>query len=159
MAEEHINPLIAVIILLCALGVGVFVYFNITEVDEMVPLTDRFTGLTNASDTLITLTYIPANTGEIDGTWYNSSSAAWAALTPGMGTYYGQTILLKTNTDNDGLNMTMCNLTYTTQAGVMMRDHVQPTAGSVFTIAPIAGVVLIASVILGIIMGFGKKEV
>lgn len=159
MAEQKMIPLVTIIVLLVAVGIGAFVYFNVTEVGEMSPVTDRFTGLTNASDTTVTLSFVPYSSGEFAGTWYNSSSAAWASLSAGMYTYSGQTPLLKTLNDNDGLNMTACNLTYTTQAGVMMRDHVQPTAGTVFTLAPIIAVVMIAAVILGIIMGFGKREV
>lgn len=43
-------------------------------------------------------------------------------------------------------------------AGVTAAANVNTTANTVFTLAPIVGIVLIASVILGVVASFGAKQ-
>lgn len=43
-------------------------------------------------------------------------------------------------------------------AGVTAADGVNTTANTVFTLAPIVGIVMIAGLILAIVMGFGRSS-
>jgi len=148
-----VPAIIVSIVVLVAIIIGLSVYYEIATVDELSVQTELFTGLVNTSDQTKTLDYPPLSTSEFSGTWYNKSSAAWSAMGAGLFTRTGATLVLKTNTGgNDGLNMSQVNVTYYTQAGVTMRDSVNPPAGSVFSLAPVIGLVLIAGVIMGMIL-------
>jgi len=43
-------------------------------------------------------------------------------------------------------------------AGVTAAANVNTTANTVFTLAPIVGIVMIAGIILGVVMGFGRTK-
>ena len=43
-------------------------------------------------------------------------------------------------------------------AGVTAAANVNTTANTVFTLAPIVGIVMIAGIILGVVMGFGRTR-
>lgn len=150
---------ISAVIVLIIMVIGIKVYYSTATVGELDVQTERFTGLSNASDVSRTLAYPPLSTAEFSGTWYNSSSAAWSTLAAGLFTRTGASLTLLTNTGgNDGLNMSSVNVTYYTQAGVTMRDAVNVQAGSVFTLAPVIGLVLLAALIVGVIVTLAGRK-
>ena len=172
MAEEQMIPLVTVITLLVAVGIGAFVYFNVTSAGEMGDVSQLFT-LTNTTygvttNAYATLPYLPADAshfvvkyyGNSTGTWNTSVVDAAVPLTIGKYMRNGTTFVFNgTMPAHHHQNITAVNITYYTEAGAMLTDTIAPTVGTIFSIAPIAAVVLIAAVILGLVMGFGKKEV
>ena len=150
-----------VLVLIITVIVGVMVYYNVSTVDELDPITERFTGLVNTTDYNMTLYAKPNSGGATDfsGTWYNSSSAAWATLAAGLYVLDETNLRLNTNTTNDGLNMTAVNVTYYSIAGALNRDSIGVTVASVWAIAPLIAIVIIAGIILAVVTGFGKRGI
>jgi hypothetical protein len=54
-------------------------------------------------------------------------------------------------------NYTQINVTYTTLVSEQIKDNVNPTANTVFNLLPVIAIVVIGSILIGLVMGFGKK--
>lgn len=152
----------AIISLLVAVTIGLMIYYNLAGTGEYPSITERYTGLTNTSDITKTLSYTPNSASDFSGTYYNKATTAWATLPSGLFSRSGNSLTLLTNTGTpwgEALNMSKVNVTYYTPTGAVMRDNVNPVASTVFTLAPLVAIVLIAGIVLAIVTRFGKSNV
>ena len=169
MPENHyIGAIGAVIVLLVGVIIGLTVYYNVTGTNEFTQVSETFT-MTNATYKVTTnvstsLMYCPASTLEFTCKYYNNETSTWnvSAMGTGIGKYlqYGQTFRFNGTRipAPKHQNITMVNCTYYTSTGVMVRDNVNPSANTVFTLFPLAALVMIAGVILAVVMGFGRRR-
>ena len=150
-----------VIGVLAAVLVCVLIYFSIANSGEMGLQTERWTDLTNGSNTVKTLTYKSYSNTDVSGTWYNKSalSANWGVLNSTLYTISGSTLTLKTNSGGaGGMNMSKVNFSYYSDTGGAIKNNVNPVASTVFSLAPLIAIVLIAAIILGLVTSFGKPK-
>ena len=150
-----------IIALMVAILVAVMIYFSIAQTGEFPLVTERWTGLTNSSNIVKTLTYPPNSASDFSGTWYNDSALSenWGTLNSTLFTRDGRTLTLKTNSGGaGGMNMTKVNVSYYTATGVAVKNNINPAATTTFTLAPIIGLVMIAAIILGYVSVFGKPK-
>lgn len=153
-----------IIAILIAIIIGVLVYYSIATTGEMGRVTDTFTA-TNATNVTSTLTYTPQSDTEMNVTYYNSSAATWHTVPSTNWTRSGRTmtfiVLNGTGVSTYDANLSQVRYRYYTDTGQTVRDNVDPQASVVFTLAPIVAIVMIASVILAVVSGFGggKQEI
>lgn len=143
----------SVVVLLIAVVIGVMVYYevddSITAFDEV---TETFTGYTlstsNDSATTITLDNFPDGTSNCNITCYNSTAPSESY--PSYSLSNNRITFAAEAADE----FSQINVTYTSK---MSGDAGETTtmAGTVFALAPIIVLVLVASIILAIVLGFG----
>lgn len=153
------KDLTLILVLLVTVIIGVLIYFNISGSSEMGRVTEPFAA-TNTSNVTSTLTYAPLSDAEINVTYYNSSDTTWYNVPSTNWTRTGRTMtfyaLNATGVSNYDSNLSQVRYRYYTQTGVIVRDNVDPTSQTVFTLAPILAIIVIAGIILGAVVVFGK---
>jgi hypothetical protein len=149
----------ALVGLLLAIIIGMMVYYSVGDsVPAMSERLEYFTGYShgdNASAWNVILDNSPVNTANTNVTCYSSSD----------GTLSYPTFSLNHRTVNVGTgqasNFTQVNVTYTSNIA-STSDTTNDMASTVFGILPVIALVVVASVILGIVLGFGgggKREI
>ena len=155
------GSLFIVVALLITVIISVLIYWSVADVGQLPTQSETF-ACTNTSNLTTTIAYVPADTNNFYGEWYNSTSAAWVRITNNL-TRTGRTVSFVTHDYTPNLGdaysgITQATFTYNTTAGVIMRDNINPQASTTFTLAPIIAIVIIASLILLAVSGFGRKE-
>lgn len=160
------SAFVAIIIILTMILVGVMVYFDVAETGQFPQQSEVFADTTTANTTH-TLQYAPRDSTStyFSGTWYNSSDTTWSAISADNLTLSGNRVTFTVRTlgaDSHAYevyqNLSQVNFSYYTRTGAVVNDDVTPSAETVFTIAPIVAIVVIASLILYVVGGFGKRE-
>lgn len=150
-----------VLIILITIIVGVMIYYNINSMDELDAQNEiESIAATHAVQT-VTLSYPVASRSYCSGTYYNHTDTTWHALTSSLYVVNGDTVTVNASQatgGRDGTNISQVNLTYYSLAGVEMTS-VNGIAGSVWTLAPIIAIVIIAGIILAVVTGFGRKPI
>lgn len=158
MAENFMASVGMVIALLIAVIVGLMIYWNVANVSDLKQVTDTF-ACVNTSNLVTSLSYLPhsSNSADLTATYYNTSAATWKTLGTGIHGYVlsGTTVTVYTTWL---LNISQAKFVYYSNAGVVMRDAVNPTSSTVLTLAPLIAIVLIAGIILAVVVGFGKGQ-
>jgi cobalamin biosynthesis Mg chelatase CobN len=175
-SEAAINMQVAITIvgLLLAIVIGVMVYFNtIDNITEFAQTTEYFTGYTlptdsahtggsNASVQHITLENSPYSTSNstITVICYNATGATTSS--PPV-TINHKTITIPAASSHAGTTTSavpkgysQINVTYTSKIARAQSTDVTPMASTVFTLAPIIALVVIAAIVLVVVLGFGK---
>jgi len=140
---------------LLAVIIGVLIYFSMTEnIDVFNVQTEYFTGYShgdNATEQTVTVRYSPASKEDTNVT-------CWSEI-DGTLSYPDFRVVFKDITIAAGSasNYTQINVTYTSHAGMTEESDVTPMADTVFGLLPIVALVVVASVILVIVLGFGKS--
>ena len=147
-----------IITILVVIIIGVLVYYSIATTGEIDRVTDTFTA-TNTTNMTSTLTYTPLSDAEMNVTYYNSSAATWHTVPSTNWSRSGNTItftvLNSTGVSTYDANLSQVRYRYYTDTGAAVRDNVNPQAATVFALAPIVAIVVMASIILAVVTGFG----
>lgn len=146
----------SVVVLLIALVIGVMVYFEVDDsIDQFDEVTETFTGYTlatsNDSATTITLDNSPDGTSNLNITCYNSTGTSESYPTYSLS---NKRVSFAAEAADE---FSQINATYTTKMSGDAGDTTD-MAGTVFTLAPIIVLVLVASVILAVVLGFGGSK-
>jgi hypothetical protein len=151
--QGNVQVVGGIVALLVAIIVGVMLYFNISDtVDEFGEVIETFgpyTDTTNASAWTVTLTNSPVNTANTNVTCVNLTSGSESYPTFGLN---HRTISVAADAAN---NFTQVNVTYTSNIADT-ESGATDMASTVFGLAPIIAVVVVAAVLLGVILTFGK---
>lgn len=161
---KTIGMLVAVLI---AIIIGVMVYWNVADTGQTGQVVESF-ACDNSSNLTATIQYDPHTWTLTDFVpeFLNSSSGVYTAIPATNWSRSGRTITFEIRGTNGSppiyspfydANTSAARFSYYTDAGVNVRDNINPQASTVFTLAPIIAIVIIASVILGVVMVFGKK--
>jgi len=154
-----IGMLVAVLI---AIIIGILVYWSVADTGQTGIVRESF-ACTNTSNLTSTITYDPNAWSGTDfvAQYLNSSSGAYTTIPATNWSRSGRTITFEiidsNGSDNYDANLSAARYSYYTVAGVLVRDNVNPQAGTVWTLAPIIAIVIIAAAILGVMMVFGRK--
>jgi len=172
-AGTYTNATVTLVALLIAIVIGVMVYFSvITNVSDFAATTETFTGYTlptggahtggsNYTVQHVTLTNTPysASNSTIAVVCYNSSGAT--SSSPPV-TINGKIITIPAASASAGATTSAVpagydevRVTYTSKTARTQSKEVTPMASTIFTLLPIIALVVIASIILAIILGFG----
>ena len=141
-----------VIVLLVAVLVGVMAFFEVTDsLDVNEKTTETFTGFAsnaNASAWSVTLSYRPASASDINVTCYDSTVGE---------SYPVFTLDYKTiSVAADAAKVfTQVNVSYTRASASSMQKG-EDMGVTVFNLLPIIALVVVASIILAVVMGFGS---
>lgn len=161
-AKPIVFAVIIAVMVMVTIVIGLKVYYSVATTDELGAISETFTmtnttyGITTNVST--TLQYPPNSASDFVCMYYNNETATWNTSVSGTGigkfVRSGATFRFNGTRTTAPLhqNITNVNVTYYTQSGVQMRDSVNPQAAGVFNLAPIIGLVLIASVIIGVIV-------
>ena len=143
-----------IVALLVAIVVGVMLYFNITDtVNEFGEVTETFgpyADTTNASAWTVILTNSPVNAANTNVTCVNITSGGESFPTFGLN---HKTISVAADAAS---NFTQVNVTYTSNIADT-ESGATDMASTVFGLAPIIALVVVAAVLLGVILTFGKS--
>jgi len=154
-AEVSTQMIGGIVGLLLVIVIGVMVYFSFTDsIDSMNEMTETFTGYadtTNGTAWSVELDNSPDGKSNCNVTCVNISAGAESYPA------YGLNSMTVSVAANAAKNFTQVNVTYTSK---MASDGSDTTdmAGTVFTLAPIIALVIVASIILGAVIGFGGKK-
>ena len=144
-----------IVALLVTIMIGVMVYFTVADdVDQYNEVTETFgsyADTTNASAWSVTLDNSPASTSDVNVTCVN--------LTAGAESYPTFTLNFKTISvaADAANNFTQVNVTYTSHLSSDAGENTD-MAGTIFQLAPIIALVVVASVILMVVLGFGGSK-
>jgi hypothetical protein len=144
-----------IVALLIFLVIGVMLYFNVSEgVDEFGIVVETFgpyADTTNGSAWTVTLENSPVNIASTNVTCCNISAGvdSWPTFTLNF-----KTVRAAADAAN---NFTQVNVTYTSNIASLESGNTN-MAGTVFTLAPIIALVVVAVVLLGVILTFGKGK-
>ena len=141
----------ALISILVVIIIGVLIYYSITDTGELAQGSQTFTASDSLSTITHTLTYRPASISEINLTYYNGTTIKGYATVANLSLAGSSLTVNCTN-----WNQTSHVVTYYSSTGVVVRDNVNPQASTIFTLAPIVAIIVIASLILAVVMGFGS---
>jgi len=143
------------IALLLVIIVGVMVYWETQgSIDEFGTVTEVFTGYShgdNASAQTVTLSNSPNSASDVNVTCYSSTSGTLSYPT------FSVNQKLITIAAGSASNYTQINVTYTSHIGAG-EDAASDMAGTVFGLLPIVALVVVASIIIGVIIGFGGSN-
>jgi hypothetical protein len=151
-AEGNTALVGGIVALLIVIIVGVMIYFEFTEaVDSFDEVVKTFTGYShgdNASAVSVTVDNSPDGTGNTNVTCYSSSAGTLSYPTF---TLNGKIVSMAAGAAS---NFTQINVTYTS---VIASAEAEATdmASSVFSLLPLIALVVVASVILAVVVGFG----
>lgn len=150
--------------LLLTIVIGVMLYFEVTDsVDQFDEVTETFTGYTrynhgagtgsNKTGVTITLDNSPYSSSVTNVTCWNASgtSAYNRQSYPSFGLNH-KTISIAADAAR---NFTQVNVTYTSNIAQAEGSDVTPMAQTVFALAPIIALVVVAAIIIGIVILFG----
>lgn len=153
-----------VLTVLIVIIIGLLVYWSIADAGELGQITDSFSA-TNTSNVTSTLTYTPrtSNAADFNVTYLNSSSGVYSTVPTTNWSLSGSTVtfIVLDIYGSDAYydwNLSAVRYRYYTSTGAVVRDNVNPSANTIFALAPIIGIVLIAVIILGAVMLFGRKR-
>lgn len=147
---KNIGGLVAVLVIII---IGVLIYYSIASTGEMTSVTETFTAGDSLSTITHTLTYRPSSVSEVNLTYYNATTVNGYAVAANLSlSGYSLTV----NCTN--WNQTSHAVTYYSNTGVVVRDNVNPQASTIFLLAPIVAIVIIASLILIVVTGFGGNK-
>lgn len=145
----------SLVALLLMIIVGVLVYWetqgSIDSFDERV---ERFTGYShgdNASAQEIELDNSPTGTSDTNITCWSSTAGTLSYPTFTLNGKYA------TIAAGSASNYTQINATYTSNMG-SSEDDASDMAATVFSLAPIIALAVVAAIIIGVIMGFGGSS-
>ena len=146
---EIVGGLVALLLMII---VGVLVFYSVSDsMDVAGDADETFTGYAataNASAWSITLDNSPTSSSAVNVTCYNSTGKTES--------YPAFTLVHKTVSVAAGAasEFSQVNVTYTSN----MADSADPAsdmAGTVFSLLPIIALAVVASIIIGVIIGFG----
>jgi len=154
-----------IVALLLTIVVCVLVYFQFTEsVTQFDAITERFTGYTNATANAsawrVTLENSPVNSANTNVTCIDNG---WVGPKTGRPHMSYPTFSLNHRLIDVGADaangFTQVNVTYTGNAASAEATSVTPMASTIFSLAPIIALVVVAAILLGIILGgFGSRR-
>lgn len=166
-----------VIAILVTIIIGVMIYWNIADSGQMGVVSSIQTASNGSGDVVTsrwfnyTLSYNPASASEVNVTMYNSTvgpvGCALSYVPTANISVATNRIMLSigvSNNDSAGTsyyrqnNFTQHNITYYTDTGVVVRRDINPNSQTIFTLAPLIGIVMIAAVVLSIIVLFGATK-
>ena len=146
----------SVVVILISLVIGIMVYYEVDDgIDAFDEVTETFTGYTlatsNDTATTITLGNSPDGTTNCNVTCYNSTAKSESYPSYSLST---KRVSFAAEAADE---FSQINVTYTSK---MSGDAGETTdmATTVFALAPIIVLVLIASVILAVVLGFGGSK-
>lgn len=154
-AEMSTQMIGGVVGLLLVIVIGVMVYFSFTDsiasFDEEIETFTGYTAVSNATAWTVTLGNSPDGTSNCNVTCYNSTgpSESWPTFTLNA---------RNVNVAADAADeFEQVNVTYTSH---IASDEATTSdmAGTVFTLAPIIALVIVASIIFGVVISFGGKK-
>lgn len=151
--QGYVQVIAGIVALLIAIIIGVMVYFEVTDsVSEFGEVAETFTGYSatdNASAWNVNLLNSPVNTNNCNVTCYNSTgtSESYPTFTLNL-----RTVSVAADAADE---FSQVNVTYTsnianTEAGATSM------ASTVFGLLPLIALVVIAAIILGVVLAFGK---
>jgi len=168
--EGYVKLVSGLLVLLLAIVIGILIFWNVSPnmPGNVASRTEIFTGYTLPSDsdssggsndtaTTVTLTYVPYRTtnASIAVVCYNSS--AETQCSPPV-TITNKNVVIQSGSGTaNPAGYDQINVTYTP----MIYDDIGTTetnAGTVFGLLPIIAIVVIGSIMIGLIAGFGKGK-
>lgn len=144
--------------LLIAIVIAVLVYFEVSDINEFNERVERFTGFDGDQGSrdgirTVNLTNSPRSAAQVNITFFNASGSGQQVCYTTSHTVNHRSVTTPANAAS--INFTQINVTYTSRAGTAEADDVTPMASTVFSLLPLIALVVVASVILVIIVGFG----
>jgi len=180
-ASVNAKAVSGLIALLLTIIISVLIYFSVSSTDIFIDDAESFTGYSrydgaaqtgsNYTGITITLADTPINDASINITFRNVSSYEatdthhtihedneFYPQGPGTGWNRSHRSIVITPHQRTITNFTMVNISYSTGSAQLERTVITPMAVTVFNLAPLIALVVVASIILGIIVGFGGKR-
>ena len=154
-ATGIVGTVAGLLAILITVLIAVMIYFNIAGVGDLALQVERFTPAANTYST--SLSYGAAEVSSV--TYYDANTSTWNTSSVGTTARGQYTVSGSTFTVTLSHNVTSVNVSYYSDTGVVMKDSVNPASVTVFTLAPIIAIVMVAGVVLFIVMGFGRNEI
>lgn len=155
---KTIGILISILVVII---VGVLIYFSIVGTGELGEVIESFS-CDNTTNITSTLTYEPNSAADFTAEYLNSSSGTYTTIPATNWTRAGKSvtfiILNSTGVSNYDANLSAARYTYHSEIGATIRDDVTPASTTIFSLAPLVAIVMIASVILGAVVLFGTNK-
>jgi len=150
--EAYTKIVGGLVALLITIVIGVMIYWEVeTSVDSFEEQTQTFTGYShgnNASAQTITLDNSPNSASDTNITCYSSTAGTLSYPT------FSLSHKTVTITAGSASNYTQVNATYTSHLSTDASES-NDMSGTVFSLLPIVALVVVASIILAIVLGFG----
>jgi len=144
-----------IVALLLTIVIGVMVYFEVDDgIDSFDEVVETFTGYShgdNASAQIITLDNSPNSASDTNITCY--SATAGTLSYPTFTVSHNKVTIAA----GSASNYTQVNATYTSHMSTDAGENTD-MAGTVFGLLPIIALVVIASIILMVVLGFGGSK-
>jgi len=142
--------------LLITIIICVMIYFEVTtsvdQFDEQYEEFGPYADTTNASAWTVTLSNSPVSSSDVNVTCVNISAGAESY--PAFGLNHRIVRVAADAADN----FTQVNVTYTSNIASAEASDVTPMAQTIFQLAPIIALVVIAGIILYVVIGFGGRK-
>lgn len=165
-----IGVAVMIVALLVTIVIGVMVYFEFTEsVNQFDEVIERFTGYTqftfgiagsNTTGIIITLANSPDGTSNCNVSCWNESHSGLGGSSTTDATSYPTFGLNHNEVKIAGeatTNFTQVNVTYTGHTATAEASDITPMAQTIFSLLPVIALVVVAAIILGVVLGLGRK--
>lgn len=150
------SAIISVIVLIISITIGIMIYFNVSYTGTFAEQTETYTGI-SANSMNQTLTYLPNSNDDVTIEFYDTISSTWNTSTAGtVPLTKGEHVLSLPSFRINVTDIDQVRVQYYTTEGAYVKNTANPTSSTVFTLAPIIAIVMIAGIILGIVTVFGR---
>ena len=150
------SAIISVIVLVISIVIGIMIYFDVSYTGTFAEQNETYSGL-SANSINRTLTYLPNSDSDITIVFYDTVSNTWNNSAAGtLPLTKGQHLLSLPSFRINVTDISDVRAEYYTTEGAYVKNTANPTSSTVFTLAPIIAIVMIAGIILGIVTVFGR---